>query len=39
MAKKPNPWTTKSDDAADKKASIKEDSAADKKLDKKRKVK
>ena len=36
MAKK---YTTKSDDASDKKKKIKEDSAKDKKLDKKRKVK
>ncbi len=39
MAKKPAFWTTKSDDAADKKAGIKEDSKRDKALDKKRKVK
>lgn len=39
MAKKAMPWTTKSDDAADKKAGIKEDSKRDKSIGKKRGVK
>ena len=39
MAKKTKKYTTKTDDAFDKKNKIKEDSKKDKKLDKKRGVK
>lgn len=39
MAKKAPPWTTKRDDAADKKAGVKSGSKRDMALDKKRGVK